>query len=134
MGIKDFWSIVESSGRNVSIESLRDKRLAVDVSIWLNQIVHAMRTENGEMVPDAHIYITIFRICKLLYYGIKPVIVFDGSAPALKRKTLARRKLRAEKAEEEMEKLRLKLLATNCVEQLKSNHNENHSTVNVVII
>ena len=134
MGIKDFWSIVESSGRNVSIESLRDKRLAVDVSIWLNQIVHAMRTENGEMVPDAHIYITIFRICKLLYYGIKPVIVFDGSAPALKRKTLARRKLRAEKAEEEMEKLRLKLLATNCVEQLKSNHNENHSNVNVVII
>ena len=133
MGIKDFWSIVESSGRNVSIESFRNKRLAVDVSIWLNQIVHAMRTIDGEMVPNAHIYITIFRICKLLYYGIKPVIVFDGSAPALKRKTLARRKQRAEKAEEEMEKLRLKLLATNCIEQLKSNPSATLDDLNKVI-
>ena len=35
------------------------------------------------------------RICKLLYFGIKPVFVFDGSTPSLKKKTLIyRRKLR----------------------------------------
>lgn len=121
MGIHNFWSIVESSGRNVSIESLRGKRMAVDISIWLNQIVRAARTKTGETVPDAHIYITVFRLCKLLYYGIKPVIVFDGDAPALKKKTLAKRREKAKKAEKEMDKLRAELLATDYVEQLKSN-------------
>lgn len=121
MGIHNFWSIVESSGRNVSIESLRGKRMAVDISIWLNQIVRAARTKTGETVPDAHIYITVFRLCKLLYYGIKPVIVFDGDAPALKKKTLAKRREKAKKAEKEMNKLRVELLATDYIEQLKSN-------------
>lgn len=121
MGIQNFWSIVESSGRNVSIESLRGKRMAVDISIWLNQIVRAARTKTGETIPDAHIYITVFRLCKLLYYGIKPVIVFDGDAPALKKKTLAKRREKAKKAEKEMDKLKAELLATDYVEQLKSN-------------
>lgn len=121
MGIKNFWSIIESSGRNVSIEYLRGQRLAVDISIWLNQIVRAMRTKSGETIPNAHIYITVFRLCKLLYYGIKPVIVFDGSAPALKKRTLAKRREKAKKAEGMMDQLREEILASTVVEQLKSN-------------
>ena len=121
MGIKNFWSIIESSGRNVSIEYLRGQRLAVDISIWLNQIVRAMRTKSGETIPNAHIYITVFRLCKLLYYGIKPVIVFDGSAPALKKRTLAKRREKAKKAEGMMDQLREEILASTVVEHLKSN-------------
>ena len=121
MGIKNLWSIIESSGRNVSIEYLRGQRLAVDISIWLNQIVRAMRTKSGETIPNAHIYITVFRLCKLLYYGIKPVIVFDGSAPALKKRTLAKRREKAKKAEDKMDQLREEILASTVVEQLKSN-------------
>ena len=121
MGIKNFWSIIESSGRNVSIEYLRGQRLAVDISIWLNQIVRAMRTKSGETIPNAHIYITVFRLCKLLYYGIKPVIVFDGSAPALKKRTLAKRREKAKKAEDKMDQLREEILASTVVEHLKSN-------------
>ena len=121
MGIKNLWSIIESSGRNVSIEYLRGQRLAVDISIWLNQIVRAMRTKSGETIPNAHIYITVFRLCKLLYYGIKPVIVFDGSAPALKKRTLAKRREKAKKAEGMMDQLREEILASTVVEQLKSN-------------
>jgi 5'-3' exonuclease len=35
------------------------------------------------------------RICKLLYFGVKPVFVFDGSTPSIKKKTLIiRRRLR----------------------------------------
>lgn len=121
MGIKNLWSIIESSGRNVSIEYLRGQRLAVDISIWLNQIVRAMRTKSGETIPNAHIYITVFRLCKLLYYGIKPVIVFDGSAPALKKRTLAKRREKAKKAEDKMDQLREEILASTVVEHLKSN-------------
>lgn len=121
MGIQDFWSIAESSGRNVSIESLRGKRLAVDISIWLNQIIRAARTKTGETVPNAHIYITVFRLCKLMYYGIKPVIVFDGDAPALKKRTLQNRREKASKADEKMKQIRIELLATEYMEQIKSN-------------
>jgi len=35
-----------------------------------------------------------FRICKLLYFGIKPVFVFDGQAPLMKLKTLQERRQR----------------------------------------
>lgn len=33
------------------------------------------------------IFILIGRICKLLFYHIKPVFVFDGGCPAIKRRT-----------------------------------------------
>ena len=118
MGIKNFWAIVEPHGRNISVESLRGKRLAVDISIWLNQIVRAARTKDGETVNDAHIYIVIFRLCKLLYYGIKPVIVFDGDAPAIKKRTIAQRREKANKAAKHMDELRKELIATELVEQL----------------
>ena len=106
MGIVNFWELVQSSGRNISIETLRGKKLAVDVSIWLNQIVRASRTSSGEFVPNAHIYIVVFRLCKLVYYGIKPVIVFDGEAPALKKRTLRQRKERARNAKQKMDDIR----------------------------
>lgn len=118
MGIKNFWPIVEPHGRNISVESLRGKRLAVDISIWLNQIVRAAKTKDGETVNGAHIYIVIFRLCKLLYYGIRPVIVFDGDAPAIKKRTIAQRREKANKAAKHMDELRKELIATELVEQL----------------
>ena len=120
MGIHNFWPLVEPSGRNISIESLRGKRLAVDISIWLHQIIRAMRTKTGETVPNAHIYIVIFRLCKLLFYGIKPVIVFDGDAPALKKQTLKRRKDRAEKASTKMGEIQRDIMLADYAEKLKS--------------
>ena len=118
MGIKNFWPIVEPHGRNISVESLRGKRLAVDFSIWLNQIVRAAKTKDGETVNGAQIYIVIFRLCKLLYYGIRPVIVFDGDAPAIKKRTIAQRREKANKAAKHMDELRKELIATELVEQL----------------
>ena len=62
----------------------------VDISIWLNQAVKGMRTREGEPLPNAHLVVLFNRICKLLYYRIKPVFVFDGAMPTLKKKTLVR--------------------------------------------
>ena len=35
-----------------------------------------------------HLKAFFFRVCKLLFYGIKPVFVFDGGVPYLKYKTM----------------------------------------------
>ena len=47
-----------------------------------------MRDKEGRGLVNAHVLGFLRRICKLLFYGIKPVFVFDGGAPALKRVTI----------------------------------------------
>ena len=65
-----------------------------DVSIWLNQAVKGYRDKTGNAVTNAHILGLFHRISKLLFYKIKPVFVFDGKAPDLKKETLQRRRIR----------------------------------------
>lgn len=59
-----------------------------DISIWLNQAVKGVRDRSGNSVQNAHLLTLFHRICKLLFFRIKPVFVFDGEAPLLKRQTL----------------------------------------------
>jgi DNA excision repair protein ERCC-5 len=47
-----------------------------------------MRDKDGRALVNAHILGFLRRISKLLFYGIKPVFVFDGGAPVLKRNTI----------------------------------------------
>ena len=49
-----------------------------------------MRDRHGNPIPNAHLVGLFNRVCKLLYYRIKPVFVFDGGVPHLKKKTLVR--------------------------------------------
>jgi len=84
--------------------------LILDASIWLVQFMKAMRDDKGEMVRNAHLLGFFRRICKLLYLRTKPVFVFDGATPALKRRTvIARRRLR-ENAQAKIRKTAEKLL------------------------
>lgn len=61
-----------------------------DISIWLNQAVKGVRDREGNSVQNAHLLTLFHRICKLLFFRIRPVFVFDGEAPLLKRQTLVR--------------------------------------------
>ncbi|KAJ7378197.1 nucleotide-excision repair, DNA incision, 3'-to lesion [Desmophyllum pertusum] len=92
MGVKGLWKLLECVGRPVTLESLKDKVLGVDASVIVNQSVKGMRDKHGNPVPNAHLVGLFNRLCKLLYYGVKPVFVFDGGVPHLKKKTLALRK------------------------------------------
>ena len=47
-----------------------------------------MRDAHGDPVPNAHLIGIFNRVCKLLFYHIKPIFVFDGGVPALKKQTL----------------------------------------------
>ena len=59
-----------------------------DVSIWLHQATKGFRDANGQALANAHLLGLFHRICKLMFYKIKPVFVFDGGVPPLKKQTL----------------------------------------------
>ena len=114
----------DSQARPVKLETLAKKRLAVDASIWIYQVLcalvipprlpqflKAVRDKEGQALRNSHVVGFFRRICKLLFFGIKPVFVFDGGAPALKRQTLAARTQRREGRKEDASKTAGKMLA-----------------------
>ncbi|CAL8404077.1 unnamed protein product [Boreogadus saida] len=112
MGVHGLWKLLESSGRPINPESLEGKILAVDISIWLNQAVKGVRARDGSSVQNAHLLTLFHRVCKLLYFRVRPVFVFDGDAPLLKRQTLAVRRQRREELTRESKQTNEKLLKT----------------------
>ncbi|XP_014664635.1 PREDICTED: DNA repair protein complementing XP-G cells homolog isoform X2 [Priapulus caudatus] len=80
------------------------------VSIWLHQAVRGMRDQHGTMMPNAHLVSLFNRICKLLFYKIKPVFVFDGGVPELKKQTTAARREKSGTAEKKSLKTAEKIL------------------------
>ncbi|CAG8494855.1 9314_t:CDS:10 [Paraglomus occultum] len=81
-------------------------------SIWLHQFLKAMRDKEGNVLKNAHILGFFRRICKLLFFNIKPIFVFDGGVPALKRRTVAERRQRREGAANIVQKTAEKMLAS----------------------
>ena len=98
MGVNGLWRLLMPIGRRISVETLTNKTLAIDASIWLTQFLKAMRDPiTGQTKPSAHLIGFIRRICKLLYFGIKPVFVFDGPTPQIKLREIRARRLRRER-------------------------------------
>ncbi|KAI2859492.1 hypothetical protein CBS11232_1953 [Aspergillus niger] len=111
MGVQGLWTVVHPCARPIKLETLNKKRLAVDASIWIYQFLKAVRDKEGNALRNSHIVGFFRRICKLLYFGIQPVFVFDGGAPVLKRQTIANRKKRREGRREDAVRTAGKLLA-----------------------
>ncbi|CCE73125.1 Piso0_000145 [Millerozyma farinosa CBS 7064] len=111
MGVNSLWDIVGPTAKPVKLEALSRKKLAVDASIWIYQFLKAVRDGEGNALPQSHIVGFFRRICKLLYYGIMPVFVFDGGAPVLKKQTIADRRARREDKTESVTDTAKKLLA-----------------------
>ncbi|EUD66852.1 DNA excision repair protein ERCC-5 [Plasmodium inui San Antonio 1] len=138
MGVKGLWSIVAPVGVRVNPEIFTGKRIAIDVSIWLYELTYANNLKvlrNGgvdnmsifndlwmdfsenmssDIRPDnlkkVHLYFFFLRICKLLYYNIRPIFIFDGTPPELKRKTIFQRNIRRRNHEERFKKTAEKLI------------------------
>src|ERR1700744_4863325 len=111
MGVTGLWTVVGPTARPTPLASLNRKRLAVDASIWIYQFLKAVRDKEGNALRNSHVVGFFRRICKLLYFGIKPVFVFDGGAPVLKRETIRKRKRRREGRREDATRTAGKLLA-----------------------
>lgn len=111
MGVKSLWEIVGPAARPVKLEALSRKKLAVDASIWIYQFLKAVRDKEGNAMNLSHIVGFFRRICKLLYFGILPLFVFDGGAPALKRQVIQNRRVKREGNRDNMTTAAQKLLA-----------------------
>ncbi|KAF8754259.1 Xeroderma pigmentosum G I-region [Rhizoctonia solani] len=112
MGVKQLWTLLSPAGRPVPyLRDLEGKVLAIDSSIWLYQFQATMRDKEGRALVNAHILGFLRRTSKLLFHGIKPVFVFDGGAPVLKRSTIAERKKRKSGAAANHAKVAERLLA-----------------------
>ena len=82
MGVKGLWLHLAPCGRKINMEGLEGQVLAIDVSIWAVQFMYTTNSNSNEFgILDGFIR----RICKLLFFGIKPVFVFDGQTPTLKK-------------------------------------------------
>lgn len=87
MGVTHLWKILQPVERPVStLSEFRGTIVAVDISIWIHHLLHGQR--DGDVLPHAYLIGIFHRICTLLYHGIKPIFVFDGAAPSLKKRTL----------------------------------------------
>ena len=102
MGVKGLWAHLAPAGRKIQISDLEGKTIAIDASIWAMQFLSLMtwlqNPDNTEDLLEAQNEFKVVdgflrRILKLLFFGIRPVFVFDGKTPALKMKTLKDRRL-----------------------------------------
>ncbi|TPP61710.1 DNA repair protein complementing XP-G cell [Fasciola gigantica] len=89
MGVPGLWSLLEPARHPVELEQLAGKVIAIDMNIWLHQAVKSRAANAG---PRTYLAILFRRLCKLIYFGIRPVFVFDGNVPALKQTTMAERR------------------------------------------
>ncbi|CAD0195939.1 unnamed protein product [Chrysodeixis includens] len=109
MGVTGLWRLIEPAGKPVPVETLENKVLAVDISIWLHQMVKGYQDAKGAPLPNAHLMGLFQRLCKLLYFRIKPIFVFDGAYPELKKETIAKRQDHKAKYNSESERIKREL-------------------------
>ncbi|KAH8273884.1 hypothetical protein KR044_002902 [Drosophila immigrans] len=110
MGVTGLWKLIEPCGKPVPVETLEGKVLAVDISIWLHQVVKGFQDNKGSALNNAHLLGLFHRLCKLLYYRVRPVFIFDGCVPQLKRDTIARRQQQRSKLNNEADRIQALLL------------------------
>jgi len=107
MGV-DISDLVEA--RRISLEDLSGKSVAIDAFNTLYQFLSMIRQPDGTPLMDregrvtSHLSGLFHRSSALLELGIKPVFVFDGKPPELKRKTIEERKAAKVEAEKEWKK------------------------------
>jgi len=94
MGV-DISDLIEP--KKITLEDLTGRSIAVDAFNTLYQFLSMIRQSDGTPLMDrdgritSHLSGLYFRSAALLEIGLKPVYVFDGKPPELKRKTIMER-------------------------------------------
>ncbi|KAI9309591.1 hypothetical protein BJ944DRAFT_172698 [Cunninghamella echinulata] len=135
MGVQGLWTLLSPAARPVQLESLRNRKLAIDASIWIHQFMRTMRSEDGQVLTNGHVLGFFRRICKLLFYNIKPVFVFDGGAPSLKISTIRERRKRREGIQTNIQRTAKKILKVQMkqrlvIEEKRRRNNQNEHGIN----
>src|SRR3989338_7500310 len=81
----------------INLADLSGKIIAIDSMNMLYQFITTIRGPNGTMLTDnngnvtSHLIGLFNRTVTFLEHGIKPIFIFDGKAPEIKRKTWEKR-------------------------------------------
>src|SRR2546428_610897 len=93
-----------------TLNALRGRTIAVDGNLELYQFLSVMRTRDGRPLEDSkgritsHLNGLAFRTTRLIAdYDIRPVFVFDGPPPDLKRQEIQKRREAREQSQREYE-------------------------------
>ncbi|MFH1823494.1 MAG: flap endonuclease-1 [archaeon] len=95
--------------KEITIEQLRTKLIAIDAHNIIYQFLSNIRQQDGTPLMDnkgkitSHLSGLFYRSIKMLTQGIKPVYVFDGTPPELKKATRELRAQRKQLAQEKYE-------------------------------
>ncbi|KAH7301809.1 hypothetical protein KP509_23G044300 [Ceratopteris richardii] len=83
MGVtRGFWNVLKPVARIETLESLRGKVLAIDLSFWMIQLLSRVK---GIFIRKPHVRLLFFRTIHLIVkVGASPVFVVDGEPPPLK--------------------------------------------------
>lgn len=104
MGVKIREIIPEAAVQKISLEALGGKAIALDAFNILYQFITIIRGPDGRPLMDrrgritSHLSGLFFRTINLLKLGIKPIFVYDGRPPELKRATVEEREERRAEA------------------------------------
>ena len=104
MGVNLRELIPESARRQIEVRALKGHIVALDAYNMLYQFLAAIRQPDGTPLMDSegrvtsHLNGLFYRTISLAEEGVKPVYVFDGKPPELKRRELEERIKRKEEA------------------------------------
>lgn len=130
MGVQNLWLLLTPAAQKIPESQLASKRLAIDVSIWVIHILHGSLSLGSSSFENIHLLAIFKRLIKLLSLGIKPVFVFDGKVPNLKKRTVAERagsrKINIRKVAEKLivKQLEGKKIAKVCLNKEETSENE----------
>ena len=95
MGIKGLTALLSAhapkSIKEHDIKTLFGRKVAIDASMSIYQFLIAVRQKDGEMLMNdagettSHLMGLFYRTIRIVENGIKPVYVFDGKPPELKK-------------------------------------------------
>jgi flap endonuclease-1 len=113
MGIKSLSKVIADHApealKNHEIKNLFGRKVAIDASMSLYQFLIAVRSNDGNQLQNehgdttSHLMGMFYRTIRMVENGIKPCYVFDGKPPQLKSEELAKRGIKRDEANKEVE-------------------------------
>lgn len=105
MGVNLRELIPEEARKQVKLEALKGHTIALDAYNMLYQFITAIRQPDGTPLMDrqgrvtSHLNGLFYRTISMAEAGVKPVYVFDGKPPEMKKREIEERVRRKEEAE-----------------------------------
>ena len=95
MGVLKLWVALEPTRHEIDLETLRGKKIAVDLSLWIFECSRQASLKGGtddKGLEKLYFRNIFFRTLAMLKLGIKPIFVFDNiTAPQCKAEAIGRR-------------------------------------------